>query len=350
MALAATGGLAPARVWLTTLDRLVLRVAFGATLAFAIAMMLDWEFAFLAPLVTATLLVAMPANPTFGQGIAVPLTATVFCNGAMAAAYLFAGAPHVLFLFAGLVICWTAYGQRRGAPAVLMLIGQISVAAVAIFSITSLELAREFTDFFQKGALAAAAVVWISHALIPAPAPPPRPAGAVGPVGLPPADAARIAFCDTLILMPLVAKFMLASDTNNIVYVSTCAILLSQLEPSAQTRTALDRVWGQVTGGVMAVMAQQFIFVADTLTHFLLTVFLATLWLARRIVGAGPGAGFFVQAMSAFILVLGLGLVEGGSELYYATRIIKISLAVLYTFAALSLLVRLRQVPASTDG
>src|SRR6185369_13793338 len=118
MANASVQGRAPRRIWLTVLDRLVLRVAFGAVLAFAIATMLDWEYAFLGPLVAASLLLAMPANPSFGQGIVIPLAATVACNVALVGAYLFAATPHVLLLAVGLTLCWTFYGQRRGAPAI----------------------------------------------------------------------------------------------------------------------------------------------------------------------------------------------------------------------------------------
>src|SRR4051812_21968655 len=184
MANATARARAPRRIWLTALDRLVLRVAFGAALAFAIAIVLDWQYSFLAPLVAASLLLAMPANPSFAQGILIPLAATVSCNVTLVGAYLLDPAPPVLLLAVGLALCWTFYGHRRGLPHILMLIVQVSIAVVSIFSVTSLDVAREFSDFFQKGCVAAAAAVWIAHALIPAPAAPPRAAPA--PVRLPP--------------------------------------------------------------------------------------------------------------------------------------------------------------------
>jgi hypothetical protein len=215
---------------------------------------------------------------------------------------------------------------------------------------TSLELAREFADFFQKNTIAASATVWISHALIPAPPPPPRPKGAAGPGGLPPAHAARIALCDTAIIMPLVGNFMLGGDTDKSVFLTSTLIVLGQIDPKGQMRTAYERFFGQATGGVMAVVAQQFIFLADNLAHFLLTVFLGGMWFARRMVRAGPAAGFYLQALSAFILVLGLALEQGGSELYYGTRIVKLVACILYTFIGLSLLHKLRQAPGPAKG
>src|SRR5204863_283445 len=83
---------------------------------------------------------------------------------------------------------------------------------------------REFSEFFQKGCVAAAASVWIAHALIPTP-PPPRPAGPTKPAGLPPVWAARVAFCDTLIMAPLIALFMLEANTSNTVYLTTGLIV-----------------------------------------------------------------------------------------------------------------------------
>jgi hypothetical protein len=217
---------------------------------------------------------------------------------------------------------------------------------VAIFSVTSLDVARGFSDFFQKGCLAAAASVWISHALIPAP--PAPPAAAPAPQRLPPAWAARVALCDTLVVMPLVAVFMLDSATDNTVYITTALIVLGQLDPTDRYRDAYNRLMGQVVGGFIAVVAQQLVLLADNLVNFLLTVFLGVLWLVRRVARGGPAVGLFVQALSAFILVLGLGVAQGGSEEYYEVRILKIAAAVLYTYGALSLLFRLRQGPPAT--
>ena len=291
----------------------------------------------------------MPANPTFGQGIAVPLVATVACNVALVGAYLLSATPVVLILVVALTLCWTFYGQRRGLPAVVMLITQLSVAVVAVFSVTSQDVAREFSDFFQRGCVAAAASVWVAHALIPAPPAPPRATPA--PAVLPPAWAARVAFCDTLIIMPLIVTFMIESTTDNTVYITTGLIVLGQLEPAARGRDAYNRLVGQVLGGLIAVVTQQFILLfADSLIFFELTVFLIVLWLARRVVRAGPAAGLYVQALSAFILVLGLGLAQGGSEEYYGVRILKITTAVLYAYGALSLVYRWRHTPPATEG
>jgi hypothetical protein len=349
MANATTRDVVPRRIWLTGVDRLILRVAFGVTLAFAIAMVLDWELFFLAPLLAAGMLFGMPAMPGFVPGILIPLAATVACNVALVAAYLFAGTPQVLLLTVGLTLCWTFYGHRRGLPHILMLVIQLSVAVVAVFSVTSLDAAREFSDAFQEGCIGAIATVWISHTVIPAP--PAPPSVTPPPQILPPAWAARVAFCDTLIIMPMIGSFMLESTVHNTVYITTGLIVLGQLEPTARRRDADQRLFGQILGGLMAVGMQQVVLIMDSLVNFLLVVFLAALWLARRVVRSGPAAaGLYVQALSAFILVIGLGVLKGGSEEYYAVRILKISTAVLYIYAALSLLSRLRQAPSLRGG
>ena len=207
---------------------------------------------------------------------------------------------------------------------------------------------RGSSRFLPEGWFVAAAAVWITHALIPTPSTASTPGGAA-PAGLLPAWAARVAFCDTLIIMPwLWPSCSRAAPATR----STSPPVPSSLDNSTWPCKAgtYNRLFGQVLGGLIAVVIQQFVFLADNLTNFLLTVFVVVLWLARRVVRAGAAAGLFVQALSGFILVLGLGIAQGGSEEYYGVRILKISVAVLYTYGALSLLSRLRQALPATAG
>ena len=327
-------------------DRLVLRLAFAATLGFAIAIGLHWEFSFLAPMLAVQIVAALPVCPNFRQGVAIPLVIFLATTAALAAATLLEDAPVVLMAIVGLVLCWTFHGQRRGAPAIAMLLVQIAFSAVPLMSTLSLDLAHGFAAFLQKSSIAAIVTVWISHALVPAPAPSPGPSGpAPKPAGLPPARAAWVAITDTLVLLPLLAKFMIWSDINDFVILMITINLLREVETVRTGKVAVALLVGNLLGGVLAVVAQQFILVADTLVQFLLTVFLAGLWFGGRLVRGGPLAPVFALAFGTFILLIGIAItpLPGGSEEAFVVRISKIGLASLYALAALGLVARLRQ-------
>ena len=329
--------------WFSPADRLVLRLAFAAALGFAIAIGLHWEFSFLAPMLAVQIVAAMPVCPNIRQGAAIPLVIFLATTMAMAAATLLADAPMVLLLIVGLVLCWTFYGQRRGAPAIAMLLIQVSFSAIPLFSTLSLDIAESFAEFMQKSSIAAIVTVWVSHAVFPAP----KPASsgpAQKPAGLPPARAARVAVTDVLVLLPLLAKFMIWSDVNDFVILMITINLLREVETVRTGKVAVALLTGNVLGGVLAVLAQQFILVADTLVQFLLTIFLAGLWFGGRMVRGGPMAPVFVLAFGTFLLLIGIAItpLPGGSEQAFVVRILKIGLASLYALAALSLVTRLR--------
>ena len=339
----ATGGLSAP-------DRFVLRIALAATLGFAVAILLDWEFSFLAPMLAVNLIAAIPVSPPFRVGIAIPIVMYLATTAAFTVSAILVDAPMVLIMIVGLVICWSFYGKRRGAPGVMMLFVQIAFCGVPLFAATSLDLARELAKWLQLSSLAAIAIVWVSHALIPAAAPPPRPAGArVAPPGLGPADAARVAFTDTLVLLPLLVNFMLGGDINNFVILMITINLLSAVELAGSSRLAVGLLVGNTLGGVLAVLVQQFILLNDSLALFLLTIFLAGLGFGSRLVRGGPAAPIFVLAFGTFILLVGIAItpLPGGSEEAYVVRILKVGVAGAYGVGALSLVAWLRTRPAA---
>ena len=341
-----------ARPWLTAGDRFVLRLAFGATAGFAVALAMDWQFSFLTAMLAMQILAAAPAAPGLRQGLAIPVVIFIASTAAYGVATLFADAPPVLLAILALVILATFYSQRRGAPAIVMLFIQVSFCGVPLMASTSLEVAELFAELLQKSSVAAVAIVWTAFALFPAPPPAPQAAATPGPApaGLPPAEAAHVAISDTLVLLPLVAMFIIGGDINNFVVIMITINLLRQVEPGAGGRVAVGLLVGNVMGGVLAVLAQQWVIVADSLVQFLLTVLLAGLWFGGRLVRGGPMAPLFGLAFGTFLLLIGIAItpLPGGSEEAFVIRILKIGAASLYALGALSLVARLRRSPPAT--
>lgn len=334
---------------LTPDARLILRLAFGSTFGFAIALAFDWEFSFLAPMLAVQVLAGSPTCPSFKQGLAIPLVIVIGTSGAFAASTVFSDSPAVLMMLVSLVVYLAFYARRRGAPPVAIMLFQLAICGVVMMSTISLDVADVFAEFLRKGSVAAIGTVWIAHALFPAPAAPDpgRSEAPAGPVALPPTYAARIALSDALVLMPFMYLIIIGSNVNNFVILTMVINILGDIEPGRGGRIAIGLVVGNALGGFVALVAQQFTALADAVVIFFPTVFVASVWFASRIVRGGDKAPLFALAFGTFILILGLAItpLPGGSEEMFILRIFNITLAGLYAVGALTLVAPLRRLP-----
>ena len=323
-------------------DKAVLRLAFAATFAFAIAALRNWEFSFLAPMLAVQILAASPACPNFRQGVTIPLVIFLATKVALGASILLMANPIVLLAAIGVVMCWSFYAHRRGAPPIVVLLVQIAFCCVPLISTISRDVARDFSDFLLWSSIAATITVWLSHALFPGPSSPPGAAPVSAALSV--AHASQVAFSDTLVLLPLLVTFVVGGDINNIVILMITMNLLREIELTAGRRLALAILLANLLGGALAVFAHQFVLLSDNLLLFLLTVFLAGLWFGGRFVRGGPTAPIYALGFGTFLLILGLAVtpLPGGSDELFTVRIAKIVLASLYTLGALSLVTRLR--------
>lgn len=333
-----------ARIGFSAADRFVLRMAVAATLGFAVAFILGWKFSFLVPMLAVMMVGAMPTFPRLVPGLLMPIVMWVGTTSALVLVSLLSDAPSVQLIILGLVIFLTFYAKRRGAPMIVVMLLQLGFCAVPLYSTVSLDAGHTMADFLQRSTLAAAGTLFVSHLLVPAPPLPPNPA-APKPPPISHARAARVALADTLVLFPLLVNFMLGAEVKNFVILMMTINILSDIELSSSRVMAVALMVGNTMGGLLAVAAQQIVFLADTLVFFLLTVFLATLWFAGKMARGGPKAPLFNLALGTFLLLLGLAIapMPGGSEVTYVTRIVQIIIAGLYALAALVIVAPLRR-------
>lgn len=324
--------------------RQALRLALSATLAFGFAEYQGWEFSFLAPMMAVQLLAVMPSGIKPVQALAVPLILAGASLAALIVSNLFTGNPVVLLLFVGLVIFLAFYGERRGASAFAMSLIRIAFSAIPLVTTISASTGEDLAWFLVLSGIAAVVVVVIAHAVLPTPdtAAPAAPSS-TGTID--DAVAARIALSDTLVLLPLLIAFVTGGDINNIVILIMTLNILRQVDPSQGARLAMGLILGNLLGGAAGVVAHEFVILTGNFAFFLFAVLVASLWFAGKIVRGGPTAPIYIVGLASFILILGLGVspMPGASAESFIIRVLKISIASLYTIGALSLVSRLRR-------
>lgn len=344
MATARPGERQAAQVPNSRLVRQALRLACAATLAFGFAEYQGWDFSFLAPMIAVQLLATMPSGIKPAQALAIPLLLGGASLAALVTSNLFSGYPGILLLLVGLIIFLAFYGERRGTSAFAMSLIRIAFCAIPIITIISAPTGEQFARLLVLSGIAAVVVVAIAHALLPTPDIAPGAAQAPPP-GLDAAAASRIALSDTLVLLPLLVAFIIGGDINNIVILIMTLNILRQIDPSQGARLAMGLILGNLLGGAAGVVAYEFVVLTDSFAFFLFAVLVTSLWFAGKIARGGPTAPVYVIGLASFILILGLGVspLPGASAETFITRVLKVTIASLYTIGALSLVSRLRR-------
>ena len=333
------GAAAKAASGLTEADRHALRIGLAATLSFAVAELLDWDFSFLGPLLSVQLLASRQAPP--GRGlVAVPILVLLSTGAALLVSAALKPTPIAMLMVIGLVLFLSFRAHRLGAPSLATLLVQIGFASVPLIAAVSTELAAGFAGALFAAAVTAIIIVWLAHAFIPA-APAPAEGGAARPTLTEEGESvARLALLDTLVLLPLLVFFILGEDANDVVILIVTITVLRGFAPGAGMRAALGLLIGNLIGGAAAAVAYGFVSLTGSFVSFMLVLLAACLLFGDRIAKAGAKAPLFAIALATFILILGMSvspLPGGGAELF-TTRLLKIGVAVLYVFGALALL------------
>lgn len=256
----------------------------------------------------------------------------------------FIGRPSVLIIALALLLYLSFYAHRRGAPELATLLLQISAVSLPVIAVLSPDGAGTFAATLAAAAAIALISVWAAFAAFPVPADAGAAPSAVATRRVEPAMAARHAFLDTLVLIPVLAWFILDASEVAVVVLIVIVTLLRQHDPEQGQRAALGLILGNLIGGLAAAAVYNLLILNNTLLFFIAVCLAASLMFAGRIVTAGARAPIYSIAFATFILLLGLGLtpLPGGSGEAFVSRLLNVLLASAYAIGGLSLVERWR--------
>ncbi len=314
----------------------VLRFAFGVTLAFVVAELMEWTPPFLSPVLTCVVLANIPMRPPLkvAFGFSLVIGASAFFG--LVLSYAFRGAPHILFGFSVLIVFLALHALAKGASKLGPLFILICTTAIPVVGMQSLAVAEHFAVAFASGACFAIFMAWVSWLIFPK-ALPPR--AAPEPTPLPPALALRSALLGTAILAPLMLTYlMLGLYTALPVMVGTVMIVAS-LDFHLGRKQAVLRVVANFAGGVSSVVVLVLLAVHPTLATFTLLVFASALLFGLRISHGDPMAQLLVVACNGYLIVFGTSLhSDAGTFSVWLTRVNYFFLAGLFTIGMMALI------------
>lgn len=324
--------------------RAALRIAFGATVCFAVVEALDWQATFLAPLLAANMLVKSEHPPSLAQALAFVVLIALSTGAVLLLTTVLLANPAVLILALALLMYLTFYGHRRGALDLATLLPQISAVTIPVVAVLSPELSSTFASTLVSAGVVALLAVWAAHAAFPAPSADAAVPADAEPADQPPPAAARNALLDTAVLFPALAWFVLDATEVAIVVLIMIVTLLRMRNMEQGLRAAFGLVLANLIGGITAAIFYSLVALADTFLFFVTACLAACLAFAGRIVTAGERAPVYAIALATFLLLLGLGItpLPGGSGQFFVDRLLNVLLASAYTIGGLSLVSRWR--------
>jgi hypothetical protein len=325
--------------------RLALRLALGVSLAFAAAQAFGWSPSMLVPVFVIQLLVSVPHYLSLRAGLSVVVSIGVACGATLLIVYTLLPfsdlyiAAIALLLFMGFLI------DARGRSPFFAFIFLVAVAVLPVIAVDSVEAASALAWALTWAGGGAVVIVWIAHALFPAPVsavrldthrPDPRPTDQQRQAG----SAARVALLKTLIVLPVVIVFLFYDLASALVVLVITITIVRQQDVGKGSKSAFALLLGNIMGGIAATMAYGLLKAYPTLLFLFLLTVLIGLWFGGRIALGGSRAPLFVVGFTTMVILLASGISPTGDEAAEAfyTRLINVFIATVYAVAMLSIL------------
>jgi uncharacterized membrane protein YccC len=322
-----------------------LRLACGTALSLALSFGLALPLPFIAPMLTAIMLVSMSQALPLKAAIALPLLVMITTGSGLLLIPLLSHAPvsGVLLVGLGLFLCFR-YGQRGGNNllATFMVIGLTMISAAGT---TSFALGVEVVEALAKGLLIAVLMVVGSHWLFP------EPSTTVPSAAKPsnPLDSNWLALRGALVVLP--AYLLALINPAGYMPLIMQAVNLGQQAGSVRARHAARELLGStLLGGLLAILLWSGLSIFPHLWLFFLWTLLFSLLLARKLYALSQTnlpPSFWLNVLTTLLLLLGQSVQDSASGKdvvsAFSVRMALFIAVTLYACAAIYLIDRYRQ-------
>lgn len=329
----------------------VYRYAAGSTLAMAVALGIDWRLSFLAPVLTLSFLGSPAPRPPLRAGLGFVAVVAVAAAAGLALTVLLLPYPALTVLLIGLSLFLLFYHGARGAPALLVMMLMVAVTVIPVVGLQSLELAALVAQGLVLGAVVAIVVVWAAHAMFPDPPVGGAAAAAATPPALPPPRHAAVrAGLNTLVVLPVVVLY-LAFGLTSVLILVFIALLSMQPDFSQGFKAGKALIVGNTMGGLAAIAMYELLVMVPQFGFMLILTLGFGLAFGSRLFSGKPAAPLYGMAFSTLILVIASTTsMFGDAQAKAWTRVIQITVAVLYLVLAFGVIQRLRRKPETSNA
>ena len=321
----------------------ILRYAFGSTLAMAVAMGFDWQLAFLTPVLVVSFLGSPAPRPAVKGLVTFVLIIAVACTVGLAVGLLLVPFPLVYLLVLGLLLFHLFHAKMRGAPPLLITWMLIAVLLIPILASLSSALAVSVAGYIIYGSAIAMGIVWLAHIAIPD-----TPQSATTAPSAPQEDSLSPeygfyrALVGTAVVFPVAALFFAYQNASSMIILIFIAILTLQPSLSAGYKAGIALIVGNLIGGIASVIIYDLLVIAPHFGFLVLLTLLSALLFGTGLFSNSRWAPLFGMAFSTLLLIIGSTTSSYGEASDKATtRVIQITVAVIYAVVAHNVLLKL---------
>ena len=331
--------------------RAALRLAFAATVALVWGTMTGEPLPGLTAVLAAQILVVVAPPPRPRQAVA--LVAVIAGTSGVAFAVAAAFADRLLMLTAALgLLFFLGFAMRERAsgrpsfPATMLL---NATAVVPVLTVQADVLGAGVVVTLVSAAVRATLVVWLLHALFPAPQAeegPSKPGGAA-PAAAMPATQGSAARTIAKVAIVLPAELFYLAHPTALAFPALLGLVtfLSAHDPAAGRRQLMILLLGNLVGSAAAAAASLVLEVGPPLPALTLMALLGSLGFARWITSAErrPGGAVALSGLVTFVMLFGLAASPTSFDVPVLDRVADIGVLSLYTVGATALLLPVSQ-------
>lgn len=312
----------------------LLRYAVGVTASFVVCSALDWQPAFLAPVLTSVLIANLPMRPPLKLALVIVASLALSGLAMVLLSLTLYHFPVVLFGVVALCTFLVFHWMLSGGPGLPLLLSMIAVGIVPMMTLASPQHAGAVPLMLLRGIATAMVTVWVVYAIWPAP-PPPR-AVAKADVDTEPLATAVAA---TLAIMPLMLAYLLLTPTHAVPALMGVIIIVSQFQLQRSRWRARAYVVGNIIGGLIGVLAFWLLTMWPSLFTLAVLTFLAALVPGSRIATGADNAMAASIAGIGMLIIFGSSIQEGpASPELWIERVLYYCFAGLFAIGAMELL------------
>jgi len=321
----------------------ILRYAFGSTFAMAVAMGFDWQLSFLTPVLVVSFLGSPAPRPAVKKLVTFGLVVAVACVAGLAVGLLLVPFPVVYLLVLGLLLFHLFYANTRGAPALLITWMLIALLLIPIIASLSSALAVAIAARIIFGSVVALAIVWLAHIAMPDPPQAVAAASAAAADKTAPAKPnINRALLSTAVVFPVAALFFAFQSASSLIILIFIALLTLQPSLAAGYKAGLALIVGNLAGGIASMIFYDLLVVAPHFGFMVSLTLLSALIFGAGLFSSTRWAPLFGTAFSTLVLIIGSTTSSyGDADDKASTRVVQITLAVIYAVVAHNLLVNL---------
>jgi len=318
-------------------EQRILRYTLGATLAMALALGLDWQFAYLTPVLVLNMLGSSAPPPSYKTGGVFVLVIAITGWLALLVARTLLPYPPIFLTVMGLLL-FHVYYFKSVLPGFVTLWLFLNLLILPMVELVLPDGGAAVLKYLMISGIMSLLVVWIAHFVFPERSPSRAPKS--GAPSLPPGVRFSQALEATLVVFPVMVLFYFFRWVEALLILIFIGILSMQPGFARDFKGGKALLLGNLIGGVVAILEYEILTMVPEFYFLLLLTLLLGLFFGIRLFSGKPTAPLFGMAFSTVLLVIGSETSrfagDAGSKVY--TRIVQLAVAVVYVVVAFGLL------------